>query len=248
VGFVSTSEALRREVARRIEAGELTGTELARRAGFTQAHISNFLNRKRGLKPAAMDRVLKAMGVTIYDLLDPTEVARRAAAREIAEPIGEIDAAATEVRIPVVGADAAATPVILETEVRGRVKYAGNFLERLRADCPPARRAWTRFIAIEASAADAAPMWPRLTAGAHLLIDRHWTSLDAYRKGRRNLYAVRKQAALLVRYVERVGERLILRPHNLESDAELLAPPALGEGLSPKDFLVGRVAHIGAEA
>ncbi|MGB6429824.1 MAG: helix-turn-helix domain-containing protein [Candidatus Acidiferrales bacterium] len=247
MGFVSTSEALRREVARRIEAGELTGTELARRAGFTQAHISNFLNRKRGLKPAAMDRVLKAMGVTIYDLLDPTEVARRAAAREIAEPIGEIDAAAIEVQIPVVGADAAATAVILESDVRGRAKYAGLFLERLREDCPPARRAWTRFIAIEASAADAAAMWPRLTAGAELLIDRHWTALDAYRKGRRNLYAVRKQAAILVRYVERAGDRLVLRPHNPESDAEIFPLPAFAEGWTPKDFIVGRVAHIGSE-
>ena len=34
--------------------------EVARRTNFTQAHISNFLNRKRGLKLAALDRTLKA--------------------------------------------------------------------------------------------------------------------------------------------------------------------------------------------
>ncbi len=58
MGFVALQEALRREVRRRIESGELTGMELAQKTGFTQAHISNFLNRKRGLKLRALDRML----------------------------------------------------------------------------------------------------------------------------------------------------------------------------------------------
>src|SRR5215470_5229582 len=42
-------ENLRRVLWARIEAGELTGLRLAEQTGFKQAHISNFLNRKRGL-------------------------------------------------------------------------------------------------------------------------------------------------------------------------------------------------------
>src|SRR5712691_10961267 len=79
--FVALQESLRKELRKRIDAGELTGMELARRAGFTQAHISNFLNRKRGLKLTALDRVLRAIGQSVYDLLNPIsgmELARRA--------------------------------------------------------------------------------------------------------------------------------------------------------------------------
>ena len=77
--FVGLQEALRRELRKRIAAGELTGMELARRTGFTQAHISNFLNRKRGLKLTALDRALEAAGLSLYDLLNHQELARLAA-------------------------------------------------------------------------------------------------------------------------------------------------------------------------
>ena len=77
--FAGLQEALRKELRKRIAAGELTGMELARRTDFTQAHISNFLNRKRGLKLAALDRALDAVGISLYDLLSPQELARYAA-------------------------------------------------------------------------------------------------------------------------------------------------------------------------
>ncbi|MGH9789646.1 MAG: helix-turn-helix domain-containing protein, partial [Candidatus Acidiferrales bacterium] len=76
MSFVGMQDGLRRELRKRIEAGELTGMELARRTNFTQAHISNFLNRKRGLKLVALDRMCKALGLNVYDLLDPKEVAK----------------------------------------------------------------------------------------------------------------------------------------------------------------------------
>src|ERR1700687_933924 len=55
MSFVGLQDQLRKELRRRIDSSELTGMELARRTGFTQAHISNFLNRKRGLKLSALD-------------------------------------------------------------------------------------------------------------------------------------------------------------------------------------------------
>ena len=51
-------ENLRKLLWARIEAGELTGLKLAQQTGFKQAHISNFLNRKRQLSIAGMDKVL----------------------------------------------------------------------------------------------------------------------------------------------------------------------------------------------
>ncbi len=77
--FVGLQEALRKELRKRIAVGELTGMELARRTGFTQAHISNFLNRKRGLKLVALDRTLDAVGISLYDLLSLPELVRFAA-------------------------------------------------------------------------------------------------------------------------------------------------------------------------
>ena len=79
--FVGLQETLRTELRKRIGAGELTGMELARRTGFTQAHISNFLNRKRGLKLSALDRTLQATGISLFDLLNPDELAQFAAGR-----------------------------------------------------------------------------------------------------------------------------------------------------------------------
>ncbi len=55
-------------------AGELTGLHLAQQAGFKQAHISNFLNRKRGLSLEGMDKVLSVQHLSVLDLLDPAEV------------------------------------------------------------------------------------------------------------------------------------------------------------------------------
>ena len=79
MSFVGLQENLRKEIRKRIEAGELTGMELAKRAKFTQAHISNFLNGKRGLKLSALDRMLKCLSLTLYDLLDPHQAAKHAA-------------------------------------------------------------------------------------------------------------------------------------------------------------------------
>ncbi len=50
-------ENLRKTLWDRIEEGDLTGLRLAQQTGFKQAHISNFLNRKRGLSFEGMDKL-----------------------------------------------------------------------------------------------------------------------------------------------------------------------------------------------
>ena len=76
--FKILQDNLRKVLWERIEAGELTGLRLAQQTGFKQAHISNFLNRKRGLSIEGMDKVLAVQHLSILDLLDPSEVNKRA--------------------------------------------------------------------------------------------------------------------------------------------------------------------------
>jgi transcriptional regulator with XRE-family HTH domain len=238
MSFVALQESLRKELRKRIDAGELTGMELARRTGFTQAHISNFLNRKRGLKLTALDRMLKAIGLSLYDLLNPHELVRFAAVP--ANP-GEEYA-----NVPLVEARvAAASEVIVNEEVKELVKLRRNFLSRIRTDlAAPARKSWTRFVLVKTGAKEAMSMWPRFGPGALLLVDRHYTTLRPYRKNDPNIYAVRKGDACAVRYVQLAGTTLVLRPHNPDYPVEVFSIP---EGESPTDLVVGRVAHISIE-
>jgi Helix-turn-helix domain len=234
VSFVSLQENLRRELRQRIREHKLTGMDLARRTGFTQAHVSNFLNGKRGLKLAALDRMLKAVSLAVYDLLDPGTLERFAAVP------GGLDA--EDVRVPLVDAKGAASGgVVAPEKARLLLKVPGAFLDRLRpALLTPGRKSWTRFVAIQVDREDAAAMAPRLLPRARLLLDRHYNSLQPYRKGDRNIYAVRKSRGLVVRYVELVAGTLVLRPHNPEASVDLLPVRSGSYG----EMIIGRVAQI----
>lgn len=235
---------MRKIIRKRIEAGEFTGMELARRSKFTQAHISNFLNAKRGLKLSALDRMLKCLGLSLYDLLDPHEAARHAAA-----PVGADEDYAD---VPLVeGAIAAGNEVIVNEVVSELLKFRRPFLKRITPDlaaAPPdqitKRKEWTRFVLIKVDQKDGMSMWPRLLPGSTLLLDRHYNSLRPYRKNDRNMYAVRKSGGCTVKYVELEGNLLVLRPHNQDYNIELLP---VEEGQTFSDLLVGRVAHISIE-
>src|ERR1700722_5127783 len=96
MNFQDLHELLRVELLRRIERGALTGSRLAHQAGFQQAHISNFLNRKRSLSLEGLDRVLASQNLTIDQIL-PLELTA-AAATPVSDP--------TEV-VPVVSASIA---------------------------------------------------------------------------------------------------------------------------------------------
>jgi len=223
---------------KRISSRQLTGMELARRAGFTQAHISNFLNRKRGLKLAALDRTLKAIGISLYDLFNPHDLARFAAV-----PTGT---EAEDAAVPVVSPEVAAgREVIVREEARMMARYRRALLDSIRPDpAAAARRSWTRFVVLEASAREAAALSPRLGPGALLLLDRHYTTLRPYRKNERNLYAVHKDGACVVRYVETAAASLILRAQNADSPLEVVP---ISAGHSASDLLVGRIAHVSTE-
>ena len=225
---------LRALVSERISAGELTGTELARRAGFQQAHISNFLTGRRGFSIEAMDRVMQVMRLEVWDLMPQPRIKRIAA--EAGEPGSEL--------VPLVNPSALLHRELHAGEILEQMQFKKGLLRHIRSDMAGERRNWRRFVSIKADKESAVAMRPRIAAGAVLLIDRHYTSLRNYRRGEPNLYVVKSGATWLVRYVEIQGDQLTLRPENPQSALGFVQP---GKGESFADLIVGRVAHIAME-
>jgi len=235
--FRVLQENLRDALWERIEEGDLTGLRLAQQTGFKQAHISNFLNRKRGLSLEGMDRVLAVQHLSVLDLLDPAEVNKRAS---ILPPSND----EFENVLLTEGTVAATQPLITSMNVKEILKFKKSFLKKLKAESEGQRENWERFVVIKADAHEGMSMYPRLLPGAILLIDRHYNSLKPYRKGEFNMYAVRRDGDCTVKYVETAGNHLILRPHNQAYPIEVVN---MEEGKSAPDYIVGRICYIGIE-
>jgi hypothetical protein len=238
MNFQDLHELLRIELLRRIERGTLTGSRLAHQAGFQQAHISNFLNRKRALSLEGLDRVLASQNLTIDQILpleihaltaqpapthagDPTEVI----------PVVSPSAAMDEARIP--------PSAIIET-----IQVSASRLHDNRARSSAKHAHWQRFLAIRADTQQSAAMDPLISPGAIAVIDRHYNSLAPYRAHQPTLYAVRSGPALLLRFVDFNEGRLILRPYSRDFPVQLL-PLATHE--TPADYIVGRVCLVFSE-
>ncbi|MEO6911872.1 MAG: hypothetical protein ABI158_13215 [Edaphobacter sp.] len=234
MNFQDLHELLRLELLRRIERGSLTGSRLARQAGFQQAHISNFLNRKRALSLEGLDRVLASQNLAIDQLL-PIDLAGAAPVAS-REPIDTI---------PVVSPSAAMDDArIAEAAILETIQVAASRLYDNRARVSAKRSHWQRFLAIRADAQQAAAMEPLIAPGAIAVLDRHYNSLAPYRAQQPTLYAVRCGAALLLRFVDFDEGRLILRPYSRGFPVQLL-PLASHE--SPADYIVGRVCLVFSE-
>lgn len=236
--FKVLQDNLRKILWERIEAGELTGLRLAEQTGFKQAHISNFLNRKRGLSIEGMDKVLSVQHLSVLDLLDPAEVNKRAS---ILPPSGD----EFENVLLTDPSTAARRPLITADRTLDILKFKKGFLRKLKPDAEGNRSSWHRFLLIQLDPKDAVAMFPRLMPGATLLVDRHYNSLKPYRKGKFNMYVVLKSDTCVVRYVELAGNQLILRPHNQSTPIEVIPIP---EGKSVSDYVVGRICQFSQEA
>ena len=235
--FKSLQENLRKTLWGRIDEGDLTGLRLAEQTGFKQAHISNFLNRKRSLSLEGMDRVLTVQRLSVLDLVDPDEVNKRAS---IPPPSDD----EFENIFVVDGLVAGTESLIMSMKVREIQKFKRNFLRKLRPDMHGKRSDWERFVAVKVEAGDGMSMYPRLLPGATVLIDRHYNSLQPYRKGELNMYGVNIKDTCIVRYVELAGRNLVLRPHNQAYAVEVVP---LAEGENYWDYLIGRVCYVGME-
>ena len=235
--FRVLQENLRKTLRERIDAGELTGLRLAEQTGFKQAHISNFLNRKRGLSLEGMDKVLNVQHLSVLDLIDPAEVNKRASIIPPSED--EFD--------NVVVADshiAASEALIMTMHVKQILKFRKSFLKRLKEVVEGDRSGWERFVIVKLDAHEGMSMYPHTMPGATLLLDRHYNSLTPYRKGESNMYAVRKDDTCTIKYVEAADSHLILRPHNPAYPIEIIT---MEDGQKPGDYIVGRVCHVGIE-
>ena len=235
--FKALQDNLRKILLQRIESGELTGLRLAQQTGFKQAHISNFLNRKRGLSLEGMDKVLSVQHLSVLDLLDPTEVNKRASI--VAPSPDEFE------NVLLTEPSSALSPLITADRVLELLKFKKSFLGKLKPEPEGDRSDWTRFVLIQLDPRDGTSMFPRLLPGSTLLLDRHYNSLKPYRKGELNMYAVLKNDTCVVRYVEVAGNEILLRPHNQASPIEVIAP---SPGKSAHDYLIGRVCQVGMES
>ena len=227
-------DRLRAHVSERIGSRALTGTELAEKAGFRQAHISNFLNHRRGLSLEAMDRVMEVLGLDVADLVP--ELSRRRAPATEAEHLFAA--------VPVIGPAGLLQSDFAGAEVLEYLRFKKSFLRRLRAEMASQREHWQRFVLLRADRDAGEAMRPRLGAGAMMLIDRHYNSLHSYRKREPNLYVVRTGAEWRVRYLELQGSQLTLRPENQSAALGFVEVP---KGRTFADFVVGRVAHVAME-
>src|SRR6202049_4615825 len=136
--FKVLQDNLRKALWSRIEQGNLTGLGLAQQTGFKQAHISNFLNRKRGLSIEGMDKVLKVQALSVLDLIDPGEANKRAS---IVPP----GPAESENVLLVTAAVAATQPRIMSMRIKDVWKFKKRFLEKLSPAIEGQREHWERF-------------------------------------------------------------------------------------------------------
>jgi hypothetical protein len=230
MNFTQMHERLRLELLRRIQRGTVSVSLLARQTGFGQSHLSNFLHNRRQLSLEAMDRILAAQHMTAGDLLPATYH------QEALPADGESSS------VPVVSHAAALfEPYIRPSTTQSMLHLPAGLLQSIRTRVSNPRRAWQRFVAVRIPAADALPMEPLVLPEALTLIDRHYTSLMPYRPNRPNLYAVRYGSHLMLRYVDFVANRLVLRPHNIAFPVDLLE---VDSGEAPSELIAGRIALI----
>ena len=184
-----------------------------------------------------MDRVLSVQKISVLDLLDPDEINKRASILPPSE--GDFENV-----LLVEGTIAAGEPLVTNERVKDILKFKKSFLKRLRPATESSRDGWQRFVLVKVDSHDGMSMYPRLLPGATVLIDRHYNSLDPYRKNEPNMYAVRKDGGTTVKYVELAGRNLVLRPHNQAYPVSIVP---IEDDKTFADYIVGRICHVAIE-
>ncbi len=234
VDFRALQERLRQRLLAQIAAGELTGLQLARQTGFQQAHISNFLNRKRGLSLEAMDAILAALDLTLDGLLaaNPSAVSLR---RSLHASSPELS------HIPLLSAANCLATEVPYSERQNTLKSLLSGLDKLPVRAHIPRPHWTRFVALRVSRPDVTAMAPRLTINSVVVIDRHSNAPDG-----KSIYLVQAKSpnTLVLRYVEEMDGDFVLRAENPRTP--LLPLKWEGRG-DPLAAIVGRVCLVVSE-
>jgi hypothetical protein len=180
-----------------------------------------------------MDAILKVLGLDVTNLIEMSGQTPSAK-----------DSSPTLESVPLVEHGASMKPTFGKNEILAESQFPKVLLHRLKAEHPEKRTAWVRFIAIRANAALAAPMYPRLSNGSVLLLDRHYCSFAACREDETNPYLVCKKQTLMVRWVEMQGSNLSLRPDRSEYPLDFIR---IDRKHPLTSCIVGRVVYIGTE-
>ena len=233
--FLTLQDQLRDHIRARIRRRELTGSGLARAAGFPQGHLSNFLNARRGLSLESMDRLLETLGIDVLDLVSADDVQRRSPHRSPEQ--GE------EAIVLVAMENAARARFAPEHVLETRV-FSKAFLRRLRARNDDDRADWLRFVAVKLNIESARKIFPLPITGATLLLDRHYSSLLPYRPTQPNLYAVSIGGRCKAGYVSFLENNLVLRTRDLRQELESVR---VRPGRSYSQYIIGRVCHVALE-
>ena len=220
----------------RIERGLLTGSTLARATDFQQAHISNFLNRKRSLSLEGLDRVLAAQKLSVIDLLPPDSLPA------IPASTGNASSAQT---IAVVTHTAASSSARIQTpEIIDTIEVPEAIIHSSRAHPLPGRNL------MAALCRNSRRCHPGSRDGASstpALYRCHRPPLQlphALSPPPPTVYAVRGSDALHLCFLEYEADRLILRPRNQQIPVLLIA---LAPNEQPADRVVGRVCYVLSE-
>ena len=125
-----------------------------------------------------MDRLLRALHIGVLDLVSSAELQERLpAAQRNVQPIA------------LVSAENAGLARFAADQVLEMRDFNKSFLRRLRPRLAVDRSDWLRFVLIKLDAHRSTGFFPRSSA-ATLLVDRHYSSLEPYRRLQPNLYAV----------------------------------------------------------
>lgn len=225
--FLELHERLRLETWRRIDQGILSSALLASRTGLAQAHISNFLHRRRRLSLTALDRILEAHAISVEELARSGVSPRAASASEARNTVPIVTAAM-----------AMSAPHIPAQAVLGGLQLPAHWLANFPARRSVGRANWDRFVGVRVTAAQALPMDPVLRTGSVVVLDRHYNSLVDRKPPHPNLYGIRLGAQMVFRHVAFEAGRLVLRPRALETPLDVIE---LSPHEAPADLLVGRV-------
>jgi hypothetical protein len=233
--FLTLQDQLRDHIRSRIRRKELTGSGLSRSAGFPQGHLSNFLNFRRGLSLESMDRLLQTLNIGVIDLVGSDEIQRRAVPVEADGDLEPVALVAPEH----VSLARFAPEQILESR-----SFSRSFLRRLKPSTRHHRNDWVRFVVIKLEVRIARDLFAGDVAAATLLIDRHYNSLDPYRRMHPNLYAVSFGADCSAGYLSLVEDNLVLRTRDLQRQLQSVR---VASSRSYSQYIIGRVCHVGLE-
>jgi transcriptional regulator with XRE-family HTH domain len=230
--FRSLQERLRERLRAQIAAGELTGLQLARATGFQQAHISNFLNCKRGLSLEAMDAILAAAHIRFEELLGAPSRSRHRTVKGETERAGLVP-------IPIVDERNLTATQVPNQSPRNTLWIATPVVQRWRSAMQVPRHHWQRFVAVRVKRSDAEAMSPRLTRGAVAVVDRHHNRPSKHALPQ--MFLVCNGNNFEIRYLEITGGVIVARSHNPELPVQLLGSEPESSTFSR---IIGRVCFV----